>query len=41
VAAAMDVDWGEPQAAGRQLFPQVDGHDGFYYAVLEKRVGSG
>jgi len=41
VAAEMQVDWGEPQAAGRQLFPEIDGHDGFYYAVLEKRVGSG
>jgi len=39
LAPAMDVDWGEQQAAGRQLFPEVDGHDGFYYAVLEKRVG--
>ncbi|MGM0516466.1 MAG: 16S rRNA (cytosine(967)-C(5))-methyltransferase RsmB [Pseudomonadota bacterium] len=41
VAPDMAVDWGEPQAAGRQLFPEIDGHDGFYYAVLEKRVGGG
>ncbi|MCW8125353.1 16S rRNA (cytosine(967)-C(5))-methyltransferase RsmB [Microbulbifer halophilus] len=28
--------WGEPQAAGMQLFPQTDGGDGFYYALLQK-----
>ncbi|WP_346838292.1 16S rRNA (cytosine(967)-C(5))-methyltransferase RsmB [Microbulbifer sp. SAOS-129_SWC] len=28
--------WGEPQAAGMQLFPQTDGGDGFYYALLHK-----
>ena len=28
--------WGEPQVYGRQLLPQVDGHDGFYYARLMK-----
>ncbi len=28
--------WGEPQAAGVQLFPQPDGGDGFYYALLQK-----
>lgn len=28
--------WGEPQAAGVQLFPQPDGGDGFYYALLSK-----
>ncbi|MFF7707253.1 16S rRNA (cytosine(967)-C(5))-methyltransferase RsmB [Pseudomonas sp. NPDC007930] len=27
---------GEPQAHGRQLFPQAGGHDGFYYAKLIK-----
>jgi 16S rRNA (cytosine967-C5)-methyltransferase len=36
VAPDMAVDWGEPQSVGRQLFPEIDGHDGFYYAVLEK-----
>ena len=29
--------WGEISGHGRQLFPQQDGHDGFYYAVLEKQ----
>ena len=30
------ADWGLEQPVGRQLLPQADGHDGFYYAVLEK-----
>lgn len=37
----MSVDWGEPRQAGeqflgRQVFPVPEGHDGFFYAVLEK-----
>ncbi|MEH6812065.1 MAG: 16S rRNA (cytosine(967)-C(5))-methyltransferase RsmB [Motiliproteus sp.] len=32
----IDADWGLKQKTGRQLFPQPNGHDGFYYAVLEK-----
>lgn len=32
----LEVDWGIPQACGRQLLPQLDGHDGFYYARLRK-----
>ncbi|WP_299182270.1 16S rRNA (cytosine(967)-C(5))-methyltransferase RsmB [uncultured Neptuniibacter sp.] len=28
--------WGIEREVGRQLFPQVGGHDGFYYALLEK-----
>jgi 16S rRNA (cytosine967-C5)-methyltransferase len=28
--------FGLPQTHGRQLLPQLDGHDGFYYAVLQK-----
>ncbi len=32
----LEADWGLPQPCGRQLLPQVDGHDGFYYAVLTK-----
>lgn len=28
--------WGVKQPCGRQLFPQVNGHDGFYYAKLIK-----
>lgn len=30
------VEWGLPQAFGRQLLPQADGHDGFYFARLRK-----
>jgi len=28
--------WGQPQAVGMQLFPQPEGGDGFYYALLTK-----
>lgn len=34
---AIDAEWGEEQDFGRQLLPQVDGHDGFFYALLRKR----
>lgn len=30
------ADWGMEREYGRQLFPEKEGHDGFYYAVLEK-----
>lgn len=30
------VSWGIERPLGRQLFPQVNGHDGFYYCVLTK-----
>lgn len=33
----LDVDWGLPQACGRQLLPTAQGHDGFYYASLRKQ----
>lgn len=32
----LDVNWGIEQPHGRQLLPQNNGHDGFYYAVLTK-----
>lgn len=32
-----DVAWGRPAGAGRQLLPELDGHDGFFYARLRKR----
>ncbi len=32
----IDADWGIEQPFGRQLLPQLDGHDGFYYACIEK-----
>lgn len=33
-----DLVWGRPAGAGRQLLPREDGHDGFFYARLEKRA---
>ena len=37
-ARELDIDgeFGLKQTHGRQLLPQVDGHDGFYYAKLIK-----
>jgi 16S rRNA (cytosine967-C5)-methyltransferase len=32
----LEVEWGLSQPCGRQLLPQLDGHDGFYYARLRK-----
>lgn len=32
----LDVTWGIPQTCGRQLLPDIDGHDGFFYARLRK-----
>ncbi len=32
----IEADWGIPCDYGRQLFPQGEGHDGFYYALIEK-----
>ncbi|GAA5524607.1 ribosomal RNA small subunit methyltransferase B [Microbulbifer aestuariivivens] len=29
-------EWGLAQPAGRQLFPRLEGGDGFYYALLQK-----
>lgn len=28
--------WGVPVSHGRQLFPSLEGHDGFYYCLLQK-----
>jgi len=33
----IEANWGIEQPFGRQLFPQPQGHDGFYYARLQKR----
>jgi 16S rRNA (cytosine967-C5)-methyltransferase len=33
----IDAPWGILREHGRQLFPQMGGHDGFYYALLEKQ----
>ncbi|MNY46894.1 Ribosomal RNA small subunit methyltransferase B [compost metagenome] len=32
----ISADFGLQPAHGRQLLPQIDGHDGFYYAKLSK-----
>lgn len=32
----LEVPWGQPCAAGRQLLPSPQGHDGFFYARLRK-----
>jgi 16S rRNA (cytosine967-C5)-methyltransferase len=32
----MDVEWGQPEAVGRQLLPGEQGMDGFYYARLTR-----
>ncbi|SFC42053.1 16S rRNA (cytosine967-C5)-methyltransferase [Marinospirillum celere] len=32
----IEADWGQPTRWGRQLLPQNNGQDGFYYAVLVK-----
>jgi len=32
----IDAPWGKKTTHGRQLFPQIDGHDGFYYCLLQK-----
>ncbi len=32
----INASWGITRDYGRQLFPQLEGHDGFYYALLKK-----
>jgi 16S rRNA (cytosine967-C5)-methyltransferase len=32
----IEADWGIPCSYGRQLLPQINGHDGFYYALMTK-----
>jgi len=36
----LDFCWGSACNAGRQLLPQRNGHDGFYYALLVKGAGT-
>lgn len=35
----INAEWGIERPFGRQLFPQKNGHDGFFYALLEKHKG--
>lgn len=37
-ALPLDVDWGQPAGAGRQILPGERGMDGFFYALLERRT---
>ena len=37
ITTPADVAWGRPAGAGRQLLPENDSHDGFFYARLKKR----
>ncbi|ETX12190.1 RNA methyltransferase [Marinomonas ushuaiensis DSM 15871] len=32
----LSIEWGIPVSHGRQLFPSLEGHDGFYYCLLQK-----
>ena len=36
----INAQWGLTQEYGRQLFPQPNGHDGFYYARLRKTASA-
>jgi len=36
-AVPLTVEWGVASGPGRQAFPDEKAHDGFFYAVLEKR----
>lgn len=36
VHLTIEAEWGISREYGRQLFPQENGHDGFYYALLQK-----
>lgn len=31
-----DIEWGKEVSHGRQLFPTLESHDGFYYCLLQK-----
>lgn len=34
----LDVAWGQDRGGCRQLFPQEQGHDGFFYALMRKKL---
>ncbi|NLQ17109.1 16S rRNA (cytosine(967)-C(5))-methyltransferase RsmB [Marinomonas sp. M1K-6] len=36
LAPDKQIEWGIPVSHGRQLFPNLEGHDGFYYCLLQK-----
>ncbi|MCB5162467.1 16S rRNA (cytosine(967)-C(5))-methyltransferase RsmB [Marinomonas algarum] len=37
-SADFELEWGVPVSHGRQLFPTLERHDGFYYCLLKKTV---
>lgn len=37
VAPALAASWGTAAGSGRQLLPVLDGHDGFFYTLLQKQ----
>ncbi len=37
VSTPGEVNWGRPAGAGRQLLPEADSHDGFFYARLRRQ----
>ncbi|WP_262368416.1 16S rRNA (cytosine(967)-C(5))-methyltransferase RsmB [Marinomonas sp. IMCC 4694] len=36
LAPELAIEWGTPVSHGRQLFPTLESHDGFYYCLLQK-----
>lgn len=38
MAINIDADWGIARPYGRQLLPEINGHDGFYYALISKKI---
>ena len=38
VLMPIDAEWGQDQAYGRQLLPDLLGHDGFYYSRIAKAI---
>ncbi|MCB1666927.1 MAG: 16S rRNA (cytosine(967)-C(5))-methyltransferase RsmB [Porticoccaceae bacterium] len=38
ICSGIDIEAGFKTPFGRQLLPQTDGHDGFYYAKLQKQL---
>lgn len=39
VHCPIEANWGLQRPLGRQLLPEIDGQDGFYYALLQKQAG--
>lgn len=37
VTTPREVNWGRPAGDGRQLLPEAEHHDGFFYARLRRQ----